>query len=175
MTFGMISTTMFYYTIAIDKAFLRSSGSGVAFTQMSTMEDIWKVGLRLNPGAISADVGSRGSPIASICPAIVKKYTYFKAKNALILHHFIRKFILCYGPQPRPLVYSPAIQYSSAHVTTYIFCLQRYTAGPVSRFQTSRSILWMRYCSAYCEPMTSHAAGYGFFSRNDVMTAILKV
>jgi len=36
---------MFYYTTAIDKAFLQTSGSGVAFTQMSSMEDVWKVPL----------------------------------------------------------------------------------------------------------------------------------
>jgi len=39
----MISTTMFYYTTAIDKVFLQTSGSGIAFTKMSTMEDVWKV------------------------------------------------------------------------------------------------------------------------------------
>lgn len=36
---------MFYYTTAIDKTFLKTSGSGVAFVQMSSMEDIWKVQL----------------------------------------------------------------------------------------------------------------------------------
>jgi len=40
----MVSTTMFFYTTAIDKAFLQNSGTGgVAFSQMSTMTDIWKV------------------------------------------------------------------------------------------------------------------------------------
>jgi len=49
----MVSPTYFYYTTAIDKAFLRSSGSGgVAFASMSSMEDIWKVGATNAPGAI---------------------------------------------------------------------------------------------------------------------------
>ena len=43
VTFGMVSNTMYYYTIAIDKVFLQTAGTGVAFTQMTTMEDIWKV------------------------------------------------------------------------------------------------------------------------------------
>jgi len=51
----MISSTMFYYTTAIDKTFLQTSGSGVAFVQMSSMEDIWKVRL---------DVGITGGVLA---------------------------------------------------------------------------------------------------------------
>jgi len=46
----MINSTMFYYTTAIDKAFMKTSGSGVAFLQMSSMDDIWKV--RLHTGEV---------------------------------------------------------------------------------------------------------------------------
>jgi len=42
----MVSPTYFYYTTAIDKAFLRTSGTGgIAFASMSSMEDIWKVSI----------------------------------------------------------------------------------------------------------------------------------
>ena len=39
----MVSQNRFYYTTAIDKTFLQTSGSGVAFLKMSTMGDVWKV------------------------------------------------------------------------------------------------------------------------------------
>ena len=36
-------------------------------------------------------------------------------------------------------------------------------------------MVWIRYCGAYSEPMTSHAVGQRDLALNDVMAAILKV
>lgn len=48
VTFGMTSTSMFYFTKVMQELFIESGEEGFTFNEMTTMDDFWKVVLTLS-------------------------------------------------------------------------------------------------------------------------------
>ena len=72
VTYGMVSSNMYYYTKVMSQLFLDtplSAGNHATFSSLSTMEDFWKVNLaQQTPSTFSLGVTQRPKPLQ--CPAL---------------------------------------------------------------------------------------------------------